>query len=239
MQEQLIFDICKHFGVMPKDIAKKRYGKLRNYTYEELISRILESDRALELTFPEMSKSTILTTLKKCFPGKDVANEHWGTFLLRSIGYRKCCNCLVPKSVVEFHANKKEYLGVARECKQCASEHRRAYYQENRDEAKEYNRNYYLENTSSFRARDAARRAKQVLATASWANINEIKQIYKHCPDGMHVDHIVPLTSDIVCGLHVEHNLQYLAAQENLSKGNKFDPISYVHTIEYVQPYTI
>lgn len=239
MQEQVILDICKHFGVLPKDIAKKKYGKLREYTYEELIGRVLDTDKALELTFSEMSKSTILTTLKKCFPGKEVANEHWSTFLLRSIGYRKCSRCLVPKPILEFHANKKEYLGVARECKQCASEHRYIYYQEHKDIAKEYNRSYYIENTSTFRERDAARRARKVLATASWADIKEIKQIYKHCPEGMHVDHIVPLTSNIVCGLHVEHNLQYLTAQENLSKGNKFDPMSHVHTVEYTQPYTI
>lgn len=40
---------------------------------------------------------------------------------------------------------------------------------------------------------------------------------------GLKVDHIVPLTHPLVCGLHVLRNMQFLTALENTLKGNKFD----------------
>ena len=35
------------------------------------------------------------------------------------------------------------------------------------------------------------------------------------------VDHIVPLKNPIVCGLHVESNLQVIPELENIRKGNR------------------
>ena len=67
----------------------------------------------------------------------------------------------------------------------------------------------------------AEKRAKKRKATPPWADLERIKEIYKNRPDGCHVDHIVPLVSPVVCGLHCEANLQYLPAKENMSKKNK------------------
>lgn len=71
---------------------------------------------------------------------------------------------------------------------------------------------------------EAKRRAKKLLATPKWLTKTDwikIKEIYLNCPEGHHVDHIIPLQGKEVSGLHVPWNLQYLLAADNLSKSNK------------------
>lgn len=74
-------------------------------------------------------------------------------------------------------------------------------------------------------ANAAARRARIMKACPTWLSTEqkaEIVQIYRNRPLGCHVDHIVPLKGENVCGLHVPWNLQYLEASENFRKKNRY-----------------
>lgn len=61
-------------------------------------------------------------------------------------------------------------------------------------------------------------RAKKYRVLSSDADLAKIKEIYRNCPEGYEVDHIIPLSKG---GKHHQDNLQYLTIRENRSKGNR------------------
>ena len=95
------------------------------------------------------------------------------------------------------------------------------YKEDNPEKIKAWQKEYRENNRGVFRAIQAKRRARNLQATPAWASLEAIKEIYVQCPKGHHVDHIVPLQGKSVCGFHVENNLQYLKAKENIRKGNR------------------
>jgi len=64
-------------------------------------------------------------------------------------------------------------------------------------------------------------------ATPPWINdeqVAEMKRLHDTCPEGSELDHITPLRSPLVCGLHVPWNMQHLTTLENQLKSNKVWP---------------
>ncbi|MGN6701453.1 MAG: hypothetical protein ACTHKB_00640, partial [Burkholderiaceae bacterium] len=101
---------------------------------------------------------------------------------------------------------------------------RTGYYWRNPDSQRAKTRAYRAANSIYYGILNAERQRLIVRATPKWANEKEIDKFYMERPPGFHVDHIVPLKSKIVCGLHCEANLQTIRASENIRKGNRFWP---------------
>jgi hypothetical protein len=94
---------------------------------------------------------------------------------------------------------------------------------------REWERAWYKANPGKASAKLIKRRFREEQRTPPWADIDEINTVYLTCPEGMTVDHIVPLLGKTVegyrvNGLHVPWNLSYLTRSENSGKGNKMRP---------------
>jgi 5-methylcytosine-specific restriction endonuclease McrA len=113
-----------------------------------------------------------------------------------------------------YEANKDVLLARTQEWRGCNREHLLAYRRQHRRAKPELHR-------ASQMAREAAKRH----AVPEWANADDIKQVYLEARAlGLEVDHIVPLKSTRVCGLHVWDNLQLLTREANIRKGNRVWP---------------
>lgn len=70
------------------------------------------------------------------------------------------------------------------------------------------------------------------IATPIWANKKSIKSIYKTAQmlsietgDRYEVDHVIPIKSGIVCGLHVETNLEVVKRSKNRGLKTEYQKI--------------
>ena len=154
------------------------------------------------------------------------------------VAYCKPCWALKYRRerAADIEKHRKYKRQWALENKDKVSAHNAASRKKNRDAllvlSKEWRANnkdkisaYREANRYRFAQWSMARYAKQKNAVPAWADFSKIEQTYKMASDkGLTVDHIVPLTSRLVCGLHVHDNLQILSQSDNSRKRNYYWP---------------
>lgn len=153
------------------------------------------------------------TKCSKCFVF--LSDDNWSKSSQKNKRF-SCNNCLRQQHQVWSNQNKEKLRVKHKE-----------YYYKNKEKRLESNKKYISLNREKHnllkRKHTNKRRALLLKRLPLWANLSSISDFYSNCPKGYHVDHIIPLQGDNVSGLHVENNLQYLPATENLSKGNRYN----------------
>ena len=164
-----------------------------------------------------------------------------------------CRKCLKEKALESFCKDKSSFDGRASSCKECRAIYRKQYNKKEKANIDNYNKAYHklnkeslnnkrkadrLKNPEKYKKRfsnwsknnkhlvnerAARKRARIKQQTPVWANLKAIKDFYKKCPEGYHVDHIIPLKGKNITGLHIRDNLQYLTASANIRKGNSYE----------------
>jgi 5-methylcytosine-specific restriction endonuclease McrA len=105
-------------------------------------------------------------------------------------------------------------------------ESKRKYAENNREKHCVATEKYRKENQGYYREYASLRTRKVQQAKPKW--LSEFDEFYiaelydLAIKRNMQVDHIIPITNKIICGLHVPWNLQLLTKTENLRKHNKF-----------------
>lgn len=171
------------------------------------------------------------------FTGKPCKHGH--------VALRKTKGSCVECARVEWQASaaKRTAYYAAYNKSERRKEAHRAYYEANRDQViaramaqpshlrRKYQDAWKVRNPDQVKADTTNRRRRHREATPKWltmAQKKEMREIYriaitmtKTTGEQYVVDHIVPLRSDVVCGLHVPWNLRVVTAAENSAKSNK------------------
>lgn len=108
------------------------------------------------------------------------------------------------------------------------TENMNRWVSKNRKRSGEIKKLWANNNPEKVSALSARRQGAELRATPAWSNLFFINEAYelarmrtKMLGYPWHVDHIVPIQSKKVCGLHVENNLRVIPAAENILKSNK------------------
>ncbi len=94
-----------------------------------------------------------------------------------------------------------------------------------------YSRSYRQRHRDRVAAYVQAKNAKRRQAQPAWANKFKIRVMYRTASvltrltgRKFEVDHIYPLNSPFMCGLHVETNMRVISKAENVRKSNRYWP---------------
>ena len=149
----------------------------------------------------------------------------------KSAAYKKANAEKVKAYAAEYRSANKDYFKEkSKEFREKNPTYQVEWCLKNQDRARESWRVRNKRNRPYYASLETGRRTASKRATPAWRDASRIREIYKEAEsrraagEDVHVDHIVPLRSKLVCGLHVEANLAIIPARENVVKSNRAWP---------------
>lgn len=239
LYEEIVPLILKHLQWdADRCLNQRKYSKTKELLAKDVVLALISTPSVTKASeFLDVSYKVLHTAIQRhlvpVFGHISGGKYTWYFKLTHLAQYKECSNCkqLLPYSA--YHRYEASARGVASICKKCKIPIAAAYYAT--DNAKIVHNKSYDKHAASIKARHAKYRADKLLRTPCWADLIKIALIYKNCPEGYHVDHIIPIKGKLVSGLHVHDNLQYLPAKDNIVKNNSFDIDKYNDGIEWYQ----
>lgn len=199
MLEELVAKILDTHSWYWEDVVKPARGESQEVTIGDLILCLIQYSGPQTAKHLGIGEQTVNRLIKKTliptYGPLNGGNETWKYVLLKSIGYKYCSICDQIKPHSKFGKDKHTSDGLFRKCRRCRSYDNATLYSERK------------------------------LRIPSWFSKEreKIADFYDNCPDGYHVDHIIPLQGTLVSGLHTLNNLQYLPEKDNIKKSNSFN----------------
>ena len=185
------------------------------------------------MEYPNNRAEAKLTGAKFYFTGVACSRGH---IALRKVK-GACVDCIKEDWKIDNEKRKDKPKSEA------AKQAGKRYYEKNREvvkarasarpvEEKRTHRNKHKkENQDLYKALTSVRKRRHRSATPKWITPEQklaMRQLYLHAQaltkmtgERYVVDHIIPLISPDVCGLHVPWNLRVITQEENLKKSNK------------------
>lgn len=170
----------------------------------------------------------------KCQENKPTENFYFKN----GIAYGSCKKCCNLANKLYREANResvaKTKAAYSIDNKEKLNETSKLWDIENHDRKLETMKNWAKSCPEKRREYKAKRSDLKRHSVPSWMTTEELNQIdalYTKATQltidtGIphHVDHLIPIVNDLVCGFHVYSNLQILTAKDNLRKSNFFTP---------------
>jgi hypothetical protein len=213
-----MFDLEQYKDFIKNQVVSNKVTYLGKNIKEVLIEALLQFNVAPSLYIYDIPMKVVSQKYKQLFKTDEKPNSiYLNDWFLFKFGYKHCPQCKEIRAISEYQVDEQRWNRLRCNCRICSNNLRSEHTKQNLDKSA---------------AKSAKRRAKKLQATPIWLTAEQLKEIQTFYTETKkleqetgvkyHVDHIIPLLGENVCGLHVPWNLQILTAEENQRKNNRF-----------------